>query len=102
MVRISGEDYEVLQVLADVLVVIDHEHGELRRRTQDGGVRACSSSGYHRVTIRPEPPREEVSLGDNKQTAETCEVSAVVGATGFEPATPWSRTKCATRLRYAP
>ncbi len=26
----------------------------------------------------------------------------VVGATGFEPATPWSRTKCATRLRYAP
>src|SRR5512144_1899295 len=28
--------------------------------------------------------------------------SAVVGATGFEPATPWSRTKCATRLRYAP
>ena len=27
---------------------------------------------------------------------------AVVGATGFEPATPWSRTKCATRLRYAP
>jgi hypothetical protein len=25
-----------------------------------------------------------------------------VGATGFEPATPWSRTMCATRLRYAP
>ena len=26
----------------------------------------------------------------------------VVGAAGFEPATPSSRTKCATRLRYAP
>ncbi len=26
----------------------------------------------------------------------------MVGATGFEPAAPWSRTKCATRLRYAP
>lgn len=26
----------------------------------------------------------------------------VVGAAGFEPATPWSRTKCATKLRYAP
>src|SRR5262247_3679127 len=26
----------------------------------------------------------------------------VVGASGFEPPTPWSRTKCATRLRYAP
>src|SRR3990172_5673809 len=26
----------------------------------------------------------------------------LVGARGFEPRTPWSRTKCATRLRYAP
>src|SRR5690554_2888850 len=26
----------------------------------------------------------------------------VVGAAGFEPATPWSQTRCATRLRYAP
>lgn len=25
-----------------------------------------------------------------------------VGARGFEPPTPWSRTRCATRLRYAP
>ena len=26
----------------------------------------------------------------------------LVGARGFEPPTPWSRTRCATRLRYAP
>ncbi len=26
----------------------------------------------------------------------------VVGATGFEPAASWSRTKRATKLRYAP
>jgi hypothetical protein len=26
----------------------------------------------------------------------------VVGARGFEPPTPWSQTRCATRLRYAP
>ena len=26
----------------------------------------------------------------------------MVGAAGFEPATPWSQTKCATKLRYAP
>jgi hypothetical protein len=25
-----------------------------------------------------------------------------VGKTGFEPATPWSQTKCATGLRYFP
>ena len=26
----------------------------------------------------------------------------LVGATGFEPAAPWSQTKCATKLRHAP
>ena len=25
-----------------------------------------------------------------------------VGAAGFEPATPWSQTRCADQLRYAP
>src|SRR5438045_409894 len=30
------------------------------------------------------------------------DVVGVVGARGFEPPTPWSRTRCATRLRYAP
>jgi hypothetical protein len=29
-------------------------------------------------------------------------VSVMVGAIRFERTTPWSRTKCATRLRYAP
>ena len=27
---------------------------------------------------------------------------AFVGVTGFEPATPWSQTRCATGLRYTP
>ena len=26
----------------------------------------------------------------------------LVGETGFEPATPWSQTRCATGLRYSP
>ena len=26
----------------------------------------------------------------------------MVGETGFEPATPWSQTKCDTKLRYSP
>ncbi len=26
----------------------------------------------------------------------------LVGKTGFEPATPWSQTRCATGLRYFP
>ncbi len=27
---------------------------------------------------------------------------SIVGVTGFEPATTWSQTRCATGLRYAP
>ena len=26
----------------------------------------------------------------------------LVGAVGFEPTTPWSQTRCATKLRHAP
>ena len=26
----------------------------------------------------------------------------MVGETGFEPAVPWSQTKCVTKLRYSP
>ncbi len=29
-------------------------------------------------------------------------ITAYVGVTGFEPATTWSQTRCATGLRYAP
>ena len=29
-------------------------------------------------------------------------ITEVVGETGFEPATPWTQTKCATKLRYSP
>ena len=28
--------------------------------------------------------------------------TSFVGKTGFEPATPWSQTRCATGLRYFP
>src|SRR5215210_5460468 len=34
--------------------------------------------------------------------AVTPELGKVVGATGFEPATPCAQGRCATRLRYAP
>ena len=29
-------------------------------------------------------------------------IQEMVGETGFEPATLWSQTRCATRLRYSP
>src|SRR5437870_1613067 len=31
-----------------------------------------------------------------------CEYHKLVGARGFEPPTPWSRTRCSTRLSHAP
>ena len=37
-----------------------------------------------------------------KQKRQQLRCLLLVGATGFEPATPCSRSKCATRLRYAP
>src|SRR5215471_8758216 len=43
---------------------------------------------------------------DSANSRSLCELwrfsSEVVGATGFEPATPCAQGRCATRLRYAP
>ena len=35
-------------------------------------------------------------------TSNTERGREMVGATGFEPATPCSQSRCATKLRYAP
>ena len=35
-------------------------------------------------------------------SAKSWRAGKMVGATGFEPATSWSQTKCSTRLSYAP
>ncbi len=43
------------------------------------------------------------SGGNEKgQTNKIIDLSYQVGETGFEPATPWSQTRCATGLRYSP
>lgn len=36
------------------------------------------------------------------QNGNSSVLSSQVGETGFEPATPWSQTRCATGLRYSP
>ena len=38
----------------------------------------------------------------NGQPNKIIELSSQVGETGFEPATLWSQTRCATGLRYSP
>ena len=42
------------------------------------------------------------SLEGWRSTIELHPHVVVVGAAGFEPATPWSQARCATKLRYAP
>jgi hypothetical protein len=38
----------------------------------------------------------------NRKEYDKVRLEAAVGKTGFEPATPWSQTRCATGLRYFP
>ena|SRR5690606_10972466 len=38
----------------------------------------------------------------NEEGAINMMTPSLVGKTGFEPATPWSQTRCATGLRYFP
>lgn len=47
----------------------------------------------NRKTIQPQQPKQELA-------EDTCK--KMVGAERFELPTPWSQTRCATRLRYAP
>lgn len=44
------------------------------------------------------------NTGENEkgQLNKVIELSNQVGKTGFEPATPWSQTKCSTKLSYFP
>jgi hypothetical protein len=39
---------------------------------------------------------------DIKKPHISARLFTLVGMTGFEPATPWSQTRCATGLRYIP
>jgi site-specific DNA recombinase len=53
--------------------------------------------------FRYNPLLNSISEDDkNKQGSISAALSMLVGKTGFEPATPWSQTRCATGLRYFP
>src|SRR5882672_2966725 len=46
--------------------------------------------------------RKSIIPGDRKRTAPSLQQNELVGVTGFEPATPASRTQYSTRLSYTP
>ena len=45
---------------------------------------------------------KELAENEKGQNGNKTILSSQVGKTGFEPATPWSQTRCATGLRYFP
>ena len=53
-------------------------------------------------TSEASPERRGRSIRLGRSLEDGLALPNRVGARGFEPPTPWSRTRCATRLRYAP
>jgi hypothetical protein len=62
-------------------------------------------TGFEPVTIRLEGGcsirLSYRRMSNDINTTELC-LEELVGAVGFEPTTPWSQTRCATKLRHAP
>ena len=63
-------------------------------------------TGFEPVTIRLEGGCSiQLSyrrMTDNSSLPINLCLEELVGAVGFEPTTPWSQTRCTTRLCYAP
>ena len=46
--------------------------------------------------------RGERGFRHKKNSITRVSITKMVGKTGFEPATPWSQTKCSTKLSHFP
>jgi hypothetical protein len=56
--------------------------------------------GWHATDCQPIVSRRSIRVRQIHKRVKTLRI--LVGATGFEPATPCAQGRCATRLRYAP
>ena len=72
-------------------------------RREGGGVERHARGQPVGVLARMEDQmRSVVSITADTMSVSRLQVLEVVGVRGFEPPTPSSRRKCATRLRYTP
>ncbi len=83
----------------------NHHYNKLFR-FYDQTYQMARLTGFEPVTIRLEGGCSiQLSYrritADIKYQAFLC-LEELVGAVGFEPTTPWSQTRCTTRLCYAP
>ena len=69
-------------------------------RFQSFGVRCCHFAGLGGKRQKRSGYEGKVTFCHPK--SQRVKNRGMVGATGFEPATSWSQTKCSTRLSYAP
>src|SRR6059036_672667 len=56
--------------------------------------------GWHATGCQPIVSRRSIRVRQIHKRVKTLRI--LVGAPGFEPATPCAQGRCATRLRYAP
>src|SRR5262245_26784261 len=59
-----------------------------------------TEQGWHATDCQPIVSRRSIRVRQIHKRSKT--LGILVGATGFEPATPCAQGRCATRLRYAP
>ena len=75
---------------------------ERERWVRGCGSRSCGfADGPIIIIVGPFPPNRRRSAASNPLDHQSIFLD-LVGARGFEPPTPASRTQCATGLRYAP
>ena len=65
------------------------------------------TAGFEPATVRLEGGCSiqlsyALAVGISKLLLSTIELGIMVGEIGFEPTTPWTQTKCATKLRHSP
>src|ERR1700756_1231139 len=59
-----------------------------------------TEQGWHATDCQPIVSRRSIRVRQIHKRSKTLRI--LVGAAGFEPATPCAQGRCATRLRYAP
>ena len=87
-------------------MVLDKEHGTIRFNSSLtlAGIDAETFQYVlgTRSVLERSHGRYPPTLTASRRSENPALQGKMVGARGFEPPTPWSRTRCATRLRYAP
>ena len=76
--------------------------GKLQVELREGQVVPLRAAASARATALLQPGAAADQGTRKPRKSRDLRGSRLVGETGFEPATPWSRTRCSTRLSHSP